>query len=296
MKKAVIDLGTNTFNLLIAEVEDDNLSILYKTKEAVLLGMGGINDGIITKDAIDRALATLARFAEACDLYQINSASIIGIGTSALRTASNSSVLIDDIWTRFSIKIKIISGNEEAKLIYQGVKWTYNFEEPAVIMDIGGGSSEFILADRTGVLSMASLDIGVSRIYQLLDKSEKYDSDKKNRVVEFMDQQESGELNSMICTTMIGSSGSFETFYEMIHKTKFIPSNKIVELDIESLMPQLDWAINSSLEDRMSNPWIVPIRKTMLPIAALQIKWAIEKLGVKQMLLSSYSLKEGMMR
>jgi len=293
MKSAVIDLGTSTFNLLIAEVEQSLLRPIYETKEAVLLGMGGINDGVLAEEAINRAMNTLERFNEIANSHGILSTDIKAIGTSALRVASNAEKFLITVKERFGISIEIISGAEEAQLIYQGVKWTYNFDSPAVIMDVGGGSTEFIHAHREGVTEMGSFEIGVSRIFQHLNKPTVYNSKDIQSVYNFMNSEEQGRLGDFVCNVMIGSSGSFETFYEMINQKEFKPGNNVVELNLTELQHQLDWSISSSLEDRMNNPWIIPIRKKMLPIAAVQIKWALDKLGTKRVLLSAYSLKEG---
>lgn len=293
MKKAVIDLGTNTFNLLIADTADDSLHIIFQTKAAVLLGMGGINDGIIADDAMERALSALTRFTKITEEYGIQTKDIRAIGTSAMRAASNADAFIELVANTFEIKIDIITGIEEAKLIYQGVKWSYDFSSPAVIMDIGGGSSEFIYATKMGVTDMVSFDIGVSRIFQQMNKPILYGTDELASIYEFMNTKEMSRLGDFTCDTLIGASGSFETFYEMINQTKFESSNNILELNLEELLIQLDWAISSTLDERMNHRWIIPIRKKMLPIAAAQIKWALEKLGTKRVLLSSYSLKEG---
>jgi exopolyphosphatase/guanosine-5'-triphosphate,3'-diphosphate pyrophosphatase len=82
-----------------------------------------------------------------------------------LRSAANSAEFIAES-EKLGIDIEIVSGLREAELIYHGVKWSYDFKEPGVIMDIGGGSTEFIFADLQGVQDMISLNIGVSRIYQ----------------------------------------------------------------------------------------------------------------------------------
>jgi len=293
MKRAVIDLGTNTFNLLIAEVVGDSLNILFKTKEGVLLGMGGINDGILAQDAIDRALTALSRFKKITKEQGISSSNIRAIGTSALRAASNSEEFIQLVADKFEIKVEVISGDEEAILIYQGVKCSYDFRSPAVIMDIGGGSTEFIMATSDGLTDIASLEIGVSRIFQKLNNPNSYRSTEMDSIYSFMNSIELDQLGHFTCDTLIGASGSFETFYEMINRKDFLASSNVVELNLEELHIQIDWAISSTIDERMNHPWIIPIRKKMLPIAAAQIKWALDKLGTKRVLLSSYSLKEG---
>jgi len=291
MRKAVIDLGTNTFNLLIGEINDNRLDVIWVEKEPVLLGMGGINEGKIAADAYVRAMSTLMRFNAKCKLYQV--AHTIGFGTSALREASNGMQFIAEAKERFGLDIAIISGDEEANLIYRGVKWLYDFSVPAIIMDIGGGSTEFIVASSEGVKNSASFNIGVSRIYQILGKVEEYTKQNFETIHTYIEQGTGNFFSEEHTNVLIGASGSFETLYEMIYEKKFISPEKLVSLPIEELLKQIEWVLDSTYEDRLNNPWIIPMRKQMIPIAVLKIKWVIEKLNIKEVWLSPYSLKEG---
>src|SRR5690606_9906849 len=92
IRKAVIDLGTNTFNLLIAEIGGNQLNYIYSEKVPVLLGMGGINEGFIAEDAMERAKLALTQFKLKCE--EKNVELIQGIGTSALRGAKNANELV----------------------------------------------------------------------------------------------------------------------------------------------------------------------------------------------------------
>ncbi|MDX2360321.1 MAG: hypothetical protein QNK23_05920 [Crocinitomicaceae bacterium] len=291
MRKGIVDLGTNTFNLLIGECQENKLTIEYTTKRPVLLGMGGINEGVIAKDAMSRAKEALSEFKAICTQYNVES--IKGIGTSALRCASNSAELISFALDELNFSIEIVSGEREAELIYLGVGLSHELNEPSVIMDIGGGSTEFVQANRTGVLKIASLDIGVSRIFQQLNKPLEYSEIDLHEIRAFLDQTEQNALNGMECETLIGSSGSFETLYEMTFKELFPSVEKSIEIPLTKLKETLNECIHSSYNERMQNEWIVPIRKKMLPIAAVKIQWIIEKLEIKRVFVSPYSLKEG---
>jgi len=79
----------------------------------------------------------------------------------------------------------------------------------------------------------------------------------------------------------------------MIYEKKFVSPDKLVSLPMDALLMQIDWVLKSTYEQRHNNPWIIPMRKQMLPIAVLKIKWVIGKLSIKEVWLSPYSLKEG---
>jgi exopolyphosphatase/guanosine-5'-triphosphate,3'-diphosphate pyrophosphatase len=293
MKKAVIDMGTNTFNLLIADVDAHSFKILHATKEPVLLGMGGINKNEIVPDAMDRAFKALSKFMDVCDSFQLTRKNIAAIGTSALRGAENANEFKRKVKDQFDIDVSVISGDDEAKYIYQGVKWTYDFATPGTIMDIGGGSSEFIYADTFGIDNLVSLDIGVSRVYQQFDFPETYSKELQNAIFAYFDQCADGRMINFESDVLIGASGSFETFFEMMFETEWIPKQEVTELPIKKLREILDWSIQSSQNQRDNNIWITQIRKKMLPIAALQVVWALKQTKASRVILSPYSLKEG---
>jgi exopolyphosphatase/guanosine-5'-triphosphate,3'-diphosphate pyrophosphatase len=291
MKKAVIDLGTNTFNLLVGSVFGDKLEIIYCEKEAVLLGMNGINNGSIAEDAWMRAMQTLFRFKKRCEKQNVDE--IIGFGTSALRGAKNGELFVKEVYENIGIRIHIISGSQEAQLIYRGVRWLFDFKQAATIMDIGGGSTEFIAANAGGIVEAQSFDIGVSRLYENLNKRNNLTANDFKFINEYLEARTGRFFEEDRSTLLIGASGSFETFYEMIFQKKFTAEEKMITLPLLPLLDQLNWVIDSRYEDRINHKWIVPMRKKMIPIAAFKIKWIIQKLNADRVLLSPYSLKEG---
>jgi len=294
MRKAVIDLGTNTFNILIADIYDKKFRIVYTEKEGVNLGMGGINKNTISPDAFKRGLATLRRFKAICEIHK--ALEINAFGTSALRDAENSSTFLKDVFDELGINISIISGKEEAELIYKGVNWSYAFSQPGVIMDIGGGSTEFIFANKDGITDLISLNIGVSRIYQELKFEDPLSQKNIQSIYNWLDEKANGFFDNKQEDLLIGASGSFETFYELIHHKNFPTIYNSVEVSIEELNYTIETIIKSSQADRDVNKFIVYIRKNMAPIAAVKVKWLIEKLGIKRILISPFSLKEGALK
>jgi len=291
MRKAVIDLGTNTFNLLIGIVDSKGFRVIHTEKEGVALGMGGINKKVLAPEAYKRGLNTLSRFKHVCERYQVYD--IKGIGTSALRDAENASEFIKEVKKTLGIEIEIISGLREAELIYKGVKWSYDFSEPAVIMDIGGGSTEFVFADKNGITDLISMNIGVSRIYQLFEFSDPMSSDDVFRIESWLDENAKGFFDGKQEHILVGASGSFETFYELIHNEPFPEKINAVEISRNHLIECLDQIIGSTKLERDKNDWIIPIRKRMAPIAAVKTRWVMNKLDIQRIYISPCSLKEG---
>ena len=293
MRTAVIDLGTNTFNILIADVTEKDFTVIHTEKEGVSLGMGGIHKKTISEDAFQRGIKTLRHFNFICIHYQVER--INAFGTSALRDADNASDFAEQIYNELGIKINIISGEKEAELIYKGVHWSYDFKTPAVIMDIGGGSTEFIFADENGVNEMMSLNIGISRIYQELELSDPAKDDEVLKIEKWLEEKSHHFFDGKSQDILIGASGTFETFYELIFNKTFPLTKECYDLPVALLLKKLDEIIYSTSDERNLNEFLIPIRKKLAPIAAIKTRWVLKKLNVKKVLVSPCSLKEGAM-
>jgi exopolyphosphatase/guanosine-5'-triphosphate,3'-diphosphate pyrophosphatase len=292
--KALIDLGTNTFNLMIADIAlDGQIRIQHSEKEGVALGMGGIHEKRITADAIERAVACLGRYVFTC--HERGVTDIRAIGTSAIRDAENRSELINRVQEELGLHIEVISGIAEAQLIYRGVHQTMDFEESGVIMDIGGGSTEFILADEDGVIDMDSFNVGVSRIYELFQFSDPMSTEDILSLENYLESACGTFLRSLNSHTLIGASGSFETFFELMHERAFTSEGRAHEVQYEHFMEMLERTISSSQSERDENPHIIAIRKRMAPLAAIKTRWVMRQLKAKRIFISPYSLKEGAM-
>lgn len=288
---AVIDLGTNLFNLLIAAVEPTKFDVLFHTKSGVAIGMGGINNGIITNDAIQRAIQTLKEFKQHCDTYQVDE--IKAFGTSAIRDAKNNQEFCAFIHQETGIEVQIIDGLQEAQLIYQGVKWTYDFSEPTVVVDIGGGSTEFIVANQTGMQTAFSLNIGISRIFQQLTLSDPLTPEDIATIENWLEKHSEGKLKSIACSTVVGASGTFETLYQIQYQQEFPKSFECIEMTMDNISEILEEIIHSTLHERQLNTLIPPIRQIMMAIAGVKIRWILKQLNAQKFFISPNSLKEG---
>ena len=291
MRKAVIDLGTNTFNLLIVQVNEGEIQVLHNEKEGVALGMGGINNQMISPKALDRALNALKRFKRVCENHEVSL--IKAIGTSAIRDAKNAADFLKIVKVNVGIDIEIVSGQREAELIYKGIAASHNFEDHSLIMDIGGGSTEFISANQLGIHDMISMNIGVSRIFQLFDLSDPLTITDVFHIEKWLDTHAGTFFKNRKEKVLIGASGSFETFYELIHNEQFPEKNKSIEISIDHLTEILEQIISSTQEERDLNEWIIPIRKKMAPIAAVKTRWVLKQIPATKIFISPYSLKEG---
>src|SRR5258706_4740925 len=171
MRTAIIDMGTNTFHLLIVGWKESSYEILLRDRLPVRIGVGGINQNVITKEGVSRAVNALVQFKNKMDAYGVSD--VFAFGTSALRNAENRGEVISKIKDATGIETQIISGDEEAMYIYHGVNLALNLgKEKSLIMDIGGGSVEFIIGNGEEIFWKQSFEIGAQR---LLEKFQKHD-------------------------------------------------------------------------------------------------------------------------
>ena len=161
-KFGVIDLGTNTFHLLIAEVDQNSIKEIYRERIFVKLAEKGIHK--IGDAAFERATNAIAKFKIILDQHHVDK--VRAIGTAGLRTASNSQSFIQLIKNKYNLDIAVISGDEEAHLIHKGVMNAIgSLRTTSLIMDIGGGSVEFIICDNEKIYWAQSFKIGVAVLF-----------------------------------------------------------------------------------------------------------------------------------
>ena len=159
---ASIDIGTNTILLLIARLEDGILKPLFEKETIVRLGEGLQKYGVLSKEAMERGLQTLAKYLEQCQIMKVQKT--FAVGTSALREAKNSKDFLKMVKEKLDLSIEVISGEEEAYLSFLAVaKDLKESEESILVVDVGGGSTEFILGKSGEITQSVSLPLGSVR-------------------------------------------------------------------------------------------------------------------------------------
>lgn len=291
---AVIDIGTNTFHLLIAKIIDDvEYDIVYRESIFVRIAKDGINP--ISELAIDRALKTLDHFVSVMKSYDINDIRVVA--TEAIRSASNGDVLVDKAMELWGLPIETISGEEEAKLIFEGtIHAIPTFEAPFLIMDIGGGSVEFIISDGKKILWSESFKLGVQYLFFKYNETDPIAEDEiseLNNELEETLKELHFKIKEFKPTRLVGSSGSFETLASLAglneREEKFvaIPTSKFDEIfkDI----------VQSSLKERLANPSIPSDRAELIVIGFLLIQFIMNLFEVEEIVVSDYALREGLL-
>ncbi|MCP9763418.1 Ppx/GppA phosphatase family protein [Lacihabitans soyangensis] len=296
MKKAIIDLGTNTFHLMIFEGQN----ILFKTSIASKIGQGGINQNIITEDGIQRALAVLTTFKQKLIEFEVDFANVFAFGTSAIRNANNQEAFVERVRNETQITVTVIDGNKEAELIYTGVSNAVKIDKNALIVDIGGGSVEFILCNPEKILWKRSFEIGGQRLMEKFMKKDKISQTEMGRLEEYLRQELlplTNAVHQYQPEVLIGSSGSFDTLNDMFFWKKtgdFAPTD-IVGFDypISEFWIAFEQLIFANHEERMKIGGMIPLRVDMIVVAVCLIKFVLQTYNINEIKISNYALKEG---
>jgi exopolyphosphatase/guanosine-5'-triphosphate,3'-diphosphate pyrophosphatase len=297
--KAVIDLGSNTFNLLIADVKNNQLNVAVNLEFPVKIGKGGLVNNFITDSAMQRALIALSKFKSYIDKFEI--IEVKSLATSAIRNATNGNELIQKVKQLFDIDISIIDGNEEARYIYLGANNSYNLpKDEVLVMDIGGGSVEFIIGRNKNIFWKQSFDIGAVRLFEMFKpESPLLESDIlkiRNYILNEIKPLKIALLNYPL-RTLIGTAGTFETLVDIVIKDlKVIPislSKNAFEISMHEFEAFKEIMITSTLEQRLKLKGMFDFRAEYIPIAAILIEIIIELAEIKKLVCSNYSMKEG---
>lgn len=294
----VIDLGTNTFNMLISDRKGQRI---FNEKIAVKLGKDGINKSIITEEAYNRAIQAMRHFKEKADQYDADL--IVAIATSAVRNASNGRQLTSDILLHTGIDVRVITGLEEAGLIYQGVRAALHLGADAnLIIDIGGGSVEFIVGNHHDIFWSQSFEIGAQRLFDMFHTADPIPMEQIAALNSYLEDklvplfEACKQYNPAI---LIGSSGTFDTLAEIdwIKKGGPLDGNTPTEYLLSAIdyMSIANDIVHKSREERLAIPGMIEMRVDMVVVACLLINFIRRRLQLEDIRVSSFSLKEGVL-
>ena len=300
MKLAVIDLGTNTCNLLVAEVEGKSYRIVYQGKVGVKLGKGGINKKQLTPEAFERAIAALSTHQQTIE--QLGGADrIFTIATSAVRDADNRADFEKALLDATGLELSVISGDEEAKLIFGGVVLAFGqIPDNSLIMDIGGGSNEFIQTQDNKVVWKESFPLGVARAVERFPLSNPIFTDEIAAIEAWFDQGLQAlwqQWEGRQASVLIGCSGAFDTLCDLIDNTP--PGTKARQTQSVSLceFKQIsEEIIHSTKAQREQLPAMEPLRVEMIVPAFILMRLVIRKLNISAITQTDFALREGVLR
>ena len=218
---AAIDLGTNSFHMVIVE-ESKGKGIVEvdRVKEMICIGRGSISTKMLEASAIEAGITTLKHFLLLADQHGVVRENVIAFATSAIREAKNRDEFLLKVREETGLKIKVISGLEEAQFIYYGVRHAVKLAaEPELIFDIGGGSVEFIIADQKKLYLLESRKIGVARMAERFITTDPVSDQELSLLEQFFSAElysSAEKSREMQIKRAIASSGTAQNIAKMI--------------------------------------------------------------------------------
>jgi exopolyphosphatase/guanosine-5'-triphosphate,3'-diphosphate pyrophosphatase len=301
MRLAAFDIGTNSIRMAIVDMfEDGNWSAVANQKDVVRLGDGEFSRGHarLTPEAIDRAVHVMARYADVARGYGTDH--IVALATAASREAENQQDFVDAIRD-----VRVISGHEEARLIYLGIRSGIDLpkNEKALFLDIGGGSSELVVGDSSAYYFLDSMRLGAIRITNMFLSGKtgpvgptlwaKLQEKVKNTLT-----PAAREIARLGFNRMYGSSGTIMTLAEIASRRSRANGSQYstlrnYELTLSDLQDITSMLCKMSLEERKKTPGITPERGDIIIGGAAILQTVMEALGAKSIIISDRGLREG---
>ncbi len=295
---AFIDVGTNSIRLIVAQIRiGGGFTILREEKEVIRLGERIFIDGFINNEAMGRAVAALRKFAKIARGFQVDD--IVAVATSAVREANNQREFLGLIRNRVGLEVRVVSGMEEARLIYLGVSSGINIgEKLALFVDIGGGSTELILGDQHTHRVLASTNLGAIRLTSLFIPRN-WTKEIEEKTVEKMRSYVRAELRKATesfqksrIEVAYGSSGTIINLAEMAKKAS---SRERLTLKLKDLKKLSDTLCSLPLEERRKYPDINPERADIIIGGAVILETVMDDLKVPIIRVSNRGLNYGLL-
>lgn len=297
---AAIDIGTNSFHLIVAEVDSRRiLKTITREKEVVRLGASGTDMKYLSPEAIERGVQTLKRFVE---LAKSKKALIRAVATSAVREALNRQEFINRVFNETGLEIEVISGVEEGRLIYLGAFHSLPIiEHKALVIDIGGGSTETIIGNRGEPIYTHSEKIGAIRLTKRFGLEDEITSDKIKHTREYIKgvwEPILRRLNEIGYDILVGTAGTIINLAAMtfIQEEGFAPDilNGAI-IDKKKILKTIRKIISAkNLKERKEIPGIDPARADIIVGGALILEYALNRVNVDSILISTFGLREGL--
>ncbi|MEP0356685.1 MAG: exopolyphosphatase [Paraglaciecola sp.] len=293
-KVAALDIGSNSFHLVVARIVAGSVQILHKVKQKVRLADGLGKDGTLSDEAIQRGLSTLEVIAESLQGFEPDKVRVVA--TYTLRKANNAKDFLKAAKAVFPFPIEVISGVEEARLIYQGVAHTNHQQGQRLIVDIGGGSTEFIIGEAFEPNILRSLQMGcvsyTNRYFkhgELKPKNFEKAITSAQQELEMIDKQ----YRHIGWKTCIGTSGTIKVIIELASKLEGTRAeNTVSKEDLYILMELCCKAGNS---DNLKLDGLSIDRQPVLAAGLSILIGIFNSLKIDAMEFSTAALREGVL-
>jgi exopolyphosphatase/guanosine-5'-triphosphate,3'-diphosphate pyrophosphatase len=300
MRIAALDLGSNSFHLLIVATRPDGSFVtIVREKEMLRLGDVVALNGVITDEALEAAVGVVRRFRAIAESYEADE--IVAYGTAALREAANGAAAVERLEAETGLRVKVINGIREAQLIFEAVRASVLIDPgPALCVDLGGGSLELAVGDRSGLLYATSLHLGVGRLTAELVRSDPPTAKDRGRLRRRVEEELAVVLPEVIDAgpqQLIGSSGTLCAIVRAsvaLRDGIIPPVLNQLSASSKEVVAFADLVFSLSSADRARLPGIDVRRAELLPAGVTVAEVLMDETGFLEMTASEWALREGM--
>ncbi len=300
-RAAFMDIGTNSVRMLIVGITGDTYTVLSKQKEMVRLGEGEFDDGMLKPEAVERAALVCGEFAEMARGFEVDD--ILAVATSALREADNRAEFIERLHEEAALDVRVISGPEEARLIYLGVSRSIHLEStPALFIDIGGGSTELIVGDNVDYESLDSVQLGAIRLANLFflkDENGPVPRSRYKLIRQYVYNRAIRVIQRLAgkkYAAVVGSSGTIENLADiaarMFHGRKRVPEDLLTRAQLKTVISHL---CELPLEKRRQVHGINANRADIIIAGAAVLDGLMKALHVDELRISGRGVQHGLL-
>jgi exopolyphosphatase / guanosine-5'-triphosphate,3'-diphosphate pyrophosphatase len=290
---AAIDLGSNSFHMVVARIEDGHIHILDNLKEMVRLGAGLDKDGNLSKESRTRALSCLERFGERVNDFP--QGSVAAVGTKTLRQAKNSRIFLQNASKILGHPISVIGGKEEARLVYLGVSHSLAAEDgKRFVMDIGGGSTELIIGEDFEPQHLRSLNMGCVSMSREFFRNGKLDKKywKKATIAAHLKLRPVRRYFQKVdWSSATGASGTIKAVGRVVNGLGL----ESYTITLDSLYEIRDMMIRAGHLDNLTLPGLKSDRQPVFAGGLAILLATFEALKIESMQVSEGALREGLL-
>ncbi len=299
---AAVDIGTNSFHLVVARVVDNQrFEVVASEKEMIRLGSGSGDMKRLAPDAVERGVACLRRFRQIA--LAAGADGLIAVATSAVRESDNRDAFIDRCRVEAGVEVDVISGVEEARLIHLGVLQAVPvYDRQLALIDIGGGSTEFLVGRQHEVIWSRSLKVGAIRLTERFFPGGRTDARSVRACIDHLRSFLAPNLAEAAAhgfEVLVGSSGTIENLVAMAAFARDGQAPRSVN-NLTMSLAELDVMAGRlvaarTAETRSTLPGVEAHRADLLPAGALLLQAAMRELGATELLASTFALREGVL-
>jgi exopolyphosphatase/guanosine-5'-triphosphate,3'-diphosphate pyrophosphatase len=300
MRIAAIDIGTNSIHMIVVKVRPDlSFEVIDREKDMVRLGAGGLDGKNLTQSAMTAALQTLAKFRRLAESNKVDE--IVASATSATREAENGGDFIAEVARQTGIRIRVISGTEEARLIHLAAGYGVDVRgSTAAVIDIGGGSVEITLGTATHLTLGKSFKTGVIRLTERFVKSDPLSARDQRRLVKYLNREMGAHLEQIAKAgfdRVIGTSGTILSLgaLALSDEEGTAPEDlRNQRVSAKALRRLRKRIVAADIEERLRIPGLDPRRADLSVAGSVLLDTILRGLGADDLTLCDLALREGL--